>query len=183
MEGWSDAEVRIKTIEDGVDTEGIEIIQNPAEIQKTIFNLLKAAEEEILVIFSSANAFHHQEYLGATQYLKDIANERGLKVRILTPSDDLIIETSRRWTEQLIQQEQEQQLSKQQKINIRFIEPYLQTRVSLLIVDRKFSLAVELKDDDAQKSYEAMGLATYSNSKPTVLSYVSIFENLWRQAN
>ena len=26
-----------------------------------------------------------------------------------------------------------------------------------------------------------MGLATYSNSKPTVLSYVSIFENLWKQ--
>jgi signal transduction histidine kinase len=27
-----------------------------------------------------------------------------------------------------------------------------------------------------------VGLATYSNSKPTVLSYVSIFENLWKQA-
>ncbi|HEY7080342.1 MAG TPA: HAMP domain-containing sensor histidine kinase, partial [Nitrososphaeraceae archaeon] len=177
-----DAEIRIKTIEDGADNEGIDIIQNPAEIQKAIFDLLKAAEKEILVIFYSANAFHRQEYLGATQYLKDVASERGLKVRILTPSDDLIIETSRRWTEQPIQQqEQEQQLSKQQKINIRFIEPYLETRVSLLIVDRKFSLVVEVKDDDAQKSYEAMGLATYSNSKPTVSSYVSIFENLWRQ--
>jgi nitrogen-specific signal transduction histidine kinase len=177
-----DAEIRIKTIEDGADNEGIDIIQNPAEIQKAIFDLLKAAEKEILVIFYSANAFHRQEYLGATQYLKDVASERGLKVRILTPSDELIIETSRRWTEQPIQQqEQEQQLSKQQKINIRFIEPYLETRVSLLIVDRKFSLVVEVKDDDAQKSYEAMGLATYSNSKPTVSSYVSIFENLWRQ--
>ncbi len=30
-------------------------------------------------------------------------------------------------------------------------------------------------------SYEAMGLATYSNSKSTVLSYVSIFETLWMQ--
>jgi signal transduction histidine kinase len=181
---WKDgmaAEVRIKAIEDGVDSEGIEIIQNPVEIQKAIFNLLKAAEEEILVIFSSANAFHRQEYLGASQFLKDSTNQRGVKVRILTPSDDLIIETSRRWTEQLIQQEQKQRSSKQQKIDIRFIEPYLQTRVSILIVDRKFSLVVELKDDDAQKFYEAMGLATYSNSKPTVLSYVSIFENLWRQ--
>jgi signal transduction histidine kinase len=177
-----DAEIRIKTIEDGADNEGIDIIQNPAEIQKAIFGLLKIAEEEILIILYSANAFHRQEYLGATQYLKDIANKRGLEVRILTPSDDLIIETSRRWTEQPIQQqEQEKRLSKQQKINIRFIEPYLETRVSLLIVDRKFSLVVEVKDDDAQKSYEAMGLATYSNSKPTVSSYVSIFENLWRQ--
>jgi hypothetical protein len=31
---WLAAEVRIKAIEDGVDSEGIEIIQNPAEIQK-----------------------------------------------------------------------------------------------------------------------------------------------------
>jgi signal transduction histidine kinase len=28
---------------------------------------------------------------------------------------------------------------------------------------------------------EAIGLGTYSNSKPTVLSYVSIFESLWNQ--
>ena len=75
---------------------------------------------------------------------------------------------------------QEQSLN-QHKINIRFIEPNLQTKVSLLIADRKFSLAIELKDDAAHKSYEAVGLATYSNSKPTVLSYVSIFENLWKQ--
>jgi two-component system, OmpR family, sensor histidine kinase VicK len=29
---------------------------------------------------------------------------------------------------------------------------------------------------------EAVGLATYSNSEPTVVSYVSIFEALWKQA-
>ena len=176
-----DTKDRIKAIEEGIDTEGIEIIQNPAEIQKIIFELLKSAGEEILVIFSSANAFHRQEYLGAFQFLKQAANEREVKARILTPKDDLIVQTAQRWMEQQSQQNKEQQLPKQQKINIRFIEPYLQTKVSLLIVDRKFSIAVELKDDAAQKSYEAMGLATYSNSKPTVLSYVSIFENLWRQ--
>jgi signal transduction histidine kinase len=176
-----DTKDRIKAIEEGIDTEGIEIIQNSAEIQKIIFDLLKSAREEMLVMFSSANAFHRQEYLGAIQFLKEAANEREVNARILTPKDDLIVQTAQRWMEQQSQQNKEQQLPKQQKINIRFIEPYLQTKVSLLIVDRKFSLAVELKDDAAQKSYEAMGLATYSNSKPTVLSYVSIFENLWRQ--
>jgi hypothetical protein len=41
---------------------------------------------------------------------------------------------------------------------------------------------VELKDDDAQETYdEAIGLATYSNSEAHVFSYVSIFENLWIQ--
>jgi two-component system, OmpR family, sensor histidine kinase VicK len=173
-----DAKDRIKDIEAGVDTEGIEIIQNPAEIQKFTFDLVKSAAEEILIVFATANAFHRQEDLGAMQFLKEASNERDVKIRILTPADNLIVKTSQRCSEQ---QEQEQQSPKQQKINIHFIEPYLQTKVSLLIVDRKFSLAVELKDDAAHKSYEAMGLATYSNSKPTVFSYVSIFESLWKQ--
>jgi signal transduction histidine kinase len=170
-----DAKDRIKDIEEGVDTEGIEIIQNPAEIQKFTFDLVKSAAEELLIVYASANAFHRQEYVGAIQLLKEAAYERGVNVRILTPTDDLIVKTAQRWTEH-----QEQSLN-QQKINLRFIEPNLQTKVSLLIADRKFSLAIELKDDAAHKSYEAVGLATYSNSKPTVLSYVSIFENLWKQ--
>jgi signal transduction histidine kinase len=172
-----DAKDRIKAIEEGVDTEGIEIIQNSTEIQKIIFSLIKSAAEEILVVFSSANAFHRQEYLGAMQSLKEASNERGVNVRILTPGDNLIVKTAQKWNEQ----QQDQQSLNQQRLRIRFIEPHLQTKVSLLIVDRKFSLAVELKNDAAHSSYEAMGLATYSNSKPTVLSYSSIFENLWKQ--
>ncbi|MBV9179527.1 MAG: HAMP domain-containing histidine kinase [Nitrososphaeraceae archaeon] len=175
-----DAKYRIKAIEDGVDNEGIEIIQNPAEIQKFTFNLLKSAAKEILILYSSANAFHRQEYVGAIQFLKEAAYKRGINVRILTPADDLIVKTAQRWKERQ-QQEQEHPSPKQQKINIRFIEAYLQTKVHLLIADRKFSLAIELKDDASYKSYEAVGLATYSNSKPTVLSYVSIFESLWKQ--
>ncbi|HZA08257.1 MAG TPA: HAMP domain-containing sensor histidine kinase, partial [Nitrososphaeraceae archaeon] len=174
-----DANYRIKAIQEGIDTEGIEIIQNPAEIQKFTFDLVKSAREELLVLYSSANAFHRQEYVGAIQSLKEAAYERGVNVRILTPADDLIVKTAQRWKEH--SQEQEDSSLNQQKINMRFIEPYLQTKVSLLVADRKFSLAIELKDDAAQKSYEAVGLATYSNSKPTVLSYVSIFENLWKQ--
>jgi signal transduction histidine kinase len=38
---------------------------------------------------------------------------------------------------------------------------------------------VELKDDSNTIFEEAIGLSTYSNSKPGVLSYVAIFENLW----
>jgi len=65
------------------------------------------------------------------------------------------------------------------QFEIRSIERQLQTRVTILIVDGRFSLVVELKDDSQKSSYEAMGVATYSNSKPTVISYVSIFESMW----
>jgi two-component system sensor histidine kinase VicK len=55
------------------------------------------------------------------------------------------------------------------------------TTVTILVVDRKESLVIEAAEDSKQDFIEAVGLATYSSSKPTVLSYFSIFENLWKQ--
>ena len=66
-------------------------------------------------------------------------------------------------------------------ISVRFIQPQLQIKASIMIVDKKYSLAIELKDDKKRTSIEAIGLATYSNSQSTVLSYTSIFESLWTQ--
>jgi signal transduction histidine kinase len=40
---------------------------------------------------------------------------------------------------------------------------------------------MELKDDSKQDFKSTIGLSTYSNSTPTVLSYASIFETLWQQ--
>jgi signal transduction histidine kinase len=40
---------------------------------------------------------------------------------------------------------------------------------------------MEIRDDSKQTFDEAIGLSTYSNSRPGVLSYVSIFENLWKE--
>jgi two-component system, OmpR family, sensor histidine kinase VicK len=170
-----DAKVRIKAIEE-VDSEGIEIIQVPVDIQKLVFSLIQRAKEEILVMYSTSNAFHRQERVGKIQSLKEAAKERGVKVRILTPQDELILETARKL---MMVQEGGQQAH--ENIGIRYIQPHLQIKVTIIIVDRKYSLAIELKDDTKQASIEAIGLATYSNSQSTVLSYVSIFESLWTQ--
>src|SRR5215470_6402482 len=174
-ENGIDAIVRIKAIEEGVDSEGIKIIQDPVEIQRLAFSLIQKANEEILVMYSTAKAFHRQEHAGKIQLLKEAATERGVKVRILTPKDELMVETARK----LMIVEKSQKPNK--NIDIRYIQPHLQTKVTILIVDRKYSLAIELKDDTKQTAIEAIGLATYSNSQSTVLSYVAIFESLWTQ--
>jgi two-component system sensor histidine kinase VicK len=171
-----DAKVRIEAIEEGVDSEGIDIIRDPVEIQKLAFSLIQKAKEEILVMYSTANAFHRQVRAGKIQLLKEAGTERGVKVRILTPEDELILDTVRKL---MMVQEGGQQAH--ENIGIRYIQPHLQTKVTIIIVDRKYSLAIELKDDTKQKSIEAIGLATYSNSQSTVLSYVTIFESLWTQ--
>ena len=166
-----DAKYKIKDIEQGTDTQGIEIIQNPEMIQKLSYDLIKSAREEVVGLFSTANAFHRQEYAGTFQLLKERAVMADINIRILAPADDSIKQT--------IHELERGQLSN--KINIRLIEPSMQTKVSIVVIDKKHSLVVELKDDTKQTTEEAVGLATYSNSKPTVLSYSSIFESLWKQ--
>ena len=55
------------------------------------------------------------------------------------------------------------------------------TTVTILVVDRHASLVLEKIDDSKETFAEAIGLSTYSTSQPTIMSYVSIFENFWNQ--
>ena len=171
-----DAKIRIGAIEEGIDSEGIEIIQDPFEVQKIGIELVNSANKEILIIFSTQNAFHRQEQIGMMQYLKK-AIGRQVRIRILTPFDESITEMVETLDRTIMFGDNISSGPKQ--FEIRSIERQLQTRVTILIVDGRFSLVVELKDDSQKSSYEAMGVATYSNSKPTVISYVSIFESMW----
>ena len=67
-----------------------------------------------------------------------------------------------------------------ENIEIRNIEGTSETKSTILIVDKKLSLVMELRDDLKNTFEEAIGLSTYSNSSPGVLSYISIFESLWK---
>jgi two-component system, OmpR family, sensor histidine kinase VicK len=168
------AEDRIREIEEGIKPDFIETIRDPTRVQNIAFELVKSSKEEILTIFSTSNAFFRQERAGGISLLNEAAKYSHRNVRILVPYDAKIEELVRSW-------EISNNKDKTQKINIRFLDLDLQTKISLLIVDRKSSLAVELKDDAQDIIEHAIGLSSYSNSKSTVLSYVLIFETLWKQ--
>jgi hypothetical protein len=51
-----------------------------------------------------------------------------------------------------------------------------------MIVDKDKSLVIEMRDNSRLDFAETIGLATSSNSQPTVSTYDSIFEMLWIQA-
>jgi two-component system sensor histidine kinase VicK len=172
------AEDRIREIEEGIKPDFIETIRDPTRVQNIAFDLVKSSKEEILTIFSTSNAFFRQERVGGIALLNEAAKDSNRIVRILVPYDAKIEELIRSWG---ISNNTTNNKDKTQKINIRFLDSDLQTKISILIVDRKSSLAVELKDDTQNIIQQAIGLSSYSNSKSTVLSYVSIFETLWKQ--
>ena len=122
-----------------------------------------------MVIFSSVNAFHRQKTAGSIDILREVGlTKPKVKIKILTPSGNDIEDICK-------------ELGKNSSLNYRFIEPII--KATILVVDRKFSIVVELKDDTKKTIAEAMGLATYSNSDPTVLTYAVIFDALWNQTN
>ncbi len=190
------ADQRIREIEEGIKPDFIETIRDPYEVQKLVFELINGANKEILGIFSTANAFRRQTKSGAVRLLKK-ASLRGLKVRILTPFDEKVekiikeeleadeisnVSSNDNWISlDKEKQKQDDDPNNINKLRIRFIQPLLQTKVSILVVDRKYSLAVELKDDNKDTSVEAIGLTSYSNRKSTVSSHVSILDSLWAQ--
>lgn len=171
-------EDRVREIKEGIKPEFIETIRDPTRVQNIALDLVRACKEEILTIFSTANAFFRQQRAGGIALLNDVATHGEVNIRILVPYDRRISEfiSSLNANNNSIEKK-----SRTKKINVRYLEPVLNTKMSILIVDRKSSLAVELKDDTKDNIQQAIGLSSYSNSKSTVLSYVSIFETLWKQ--
>ncbi|MGB8025935.1 MAG: ATP-binding protein [Nitrososphaeraceae archaeon] len=167
-----DAAERIKDIKQGVYLADIEVVPSSAKAQDRYLNILKSASEEILLIFPTTGSFIRQEKIGVIQLAKQGAKERNVKVRILMPSNSL--------TEQMVIQLMQYYPN---HIDVRYIEQMSETKATILVVDRKSSLVMELRDDSKTTFVEAIGLSTYSNSKAGVLSYVAIFENLWVQSD
>ena len=116
--------------------------------------------------------------MGGIQILKDKSANHVVKVRILTPlrGSDPIMESDvlRDFAS----------LGKRRNFQTKSIEQMTgdQPRTTILVVDRKMSLIVELKDDSKVSFNEAIGLSIYSSSTSSVLSYATIFENLWQQS-
>jgi two-component system, OmpR family, sensor histidine kinase VicK len=67
------------------------------------------------------------------------------------------------------------------EVDIRIADKSLETKITILIVDRKEVMTWELRDDSNENPYQAGGLATYSNNKSIASSYAIIFDTFWKQ--
>jgi two-component system, OmpR family, sensor histidine kinase VicK len=189
------AEGKVKEIEQRLEPDIIEVIQNPAKTTKLYLDLIENAKREILLIFPTTNAIIRQNRAGALQLLKEAAEKHRVDVRILMPTivdldDNTLASINKDYTVKNKQDDATNYSNIKKlllsdtlgnKIDIRHIKKVSETKATILIVDRKYSLVIELKDDNESSFEQAIGLSTYSTSRPGVLSYISIFESLWIQ--
>src|SRR5215467_13417004 len=173
-----DAMVRLNDMKEGVDLDDIEVIPRSATSRLLYLDLVKNAKEEILFNFPTSNAFIRQTKIGAVPYAVAAAKERGVKVRILVPYNE---EVEVRFKQEVEDDPAHRPNYNNSNIEIRYTEQASGTMATILVVDRKESLVMELRDNSKTTFDEAIGSSTYSNSKAGVLSYVGIFERLWIQ--
>jgi len=167
------AEHRVREIEEGVALGMTEVIQIPSKTVEMFVSLVESAKEEVLLLLPTTNAFFREEKLGIIRYLGDAAVLRGVNVRILTPTNDVITKMI-----------QNMENAKSSNFVIQVFEAAFDIKVhtvTILVIDKKESLVIEKKDDCKKNMVDAIGLATYSTSKPTVISYVTIIESLYNQ--
>ena len=150
----------------------LEIIENPKESVDRAYDISISAREELLVAFPTVNSFRRNVHTGmSVQLLKKEYSENDFTLRILTPVDNQIVQIVKELKEVLSQ------------LDIRAINENTESnRVIIVLADRRESLIVEIKDNTKENMYKAAGSSIYSNSNPIVLSYIGIFETLWKQS-
>ena len=158
-----------------------EVIQDPLTTQTLFINLITSAKHEVLLLLPTINAFFREQRLGIIQLLKQGTIERGVNVKILVPADRVIEKNLGNMTAL----EGKEGIKRKMDFEFRSMNTSTEeipvNTVTIVVVDKKESLVFEKKDDSKENFVDALGLATYSDSKPTVLSYFSIFESLWKQ--
>lgn len=160
------AKQRLKEIEENLKREFIETIRDSEETTSLISKVLSSAIEEIQMIFSRASALKQYEKLGMLKIIREKA-DKGVPVRILIGTDSPV---NLRDLERLV---------RIPRLELRYLLKSIKTKLTTIVTDRELSLVIEEKKNEDESD---LGLATYSNSESTVLSYASIFENLWAQS-
>lgn len=165
---WSKAipaKQRFKEIEEGSKREFVETIRDPVEILDLIRQIMSSAYEELIILLPTTRTFIQFESEGLFELMIHQIDKYNISVKILARGN----------------YEETKSLEKQQNIELQFAKQ-LDTEMLIIIADRDKLLSIELNDEPAFKLLDSLGLTTYSNSIPTVISYVSIFEILSTQS-
>ena len=163
------AEQRIREIEEGRTPEKLDIIQDTQKSINRAFEIMNKTQKELLVLFATPRTFAFALQGESADIYRKIS-KKGVDIKLLVPRGGAEIENE--------QMRKVREISP--KINLRLSDVGLNTRITIMISDRKEFMNWELKDDTLDNPYLAGGIATYSNIRALASSYAIIFDNLWK---
>jgi signal transduction histidine kinase len=150
------------------------LLREKSEIEDVYLNMVNEAQNEILLLLPSANAYIRETQIGVTDALRSAARDRNVIVSILTPDPSRKEEVGKFVHESI--------LKTGGLITVRNIrEATVPHTVTILVVDRSSSLIIEEERPNEQEFAKAIGLATYSARGSTVKSNIRFFERMWEE--
>jgi K+-sensing histidine kinase KdpD len=164
-----DANQRIKDIEGGYVL-NIETISNSIESLKFSKELLQKVKNEILIMLASSSTFFRFENSIGFNALENLAHQN-IQVKVLIPSK---IE---------LQNEINQIIKKYHKIEFRLLHSDNEPFIGITIIDRQRVLIYVVKDDNKINYVDSIGMTIYIEGKSTAMSYITIFNSLWKQTD
>lgn len=170
---------KISSLEVGVDPEEVKVLSDPFEIRSTYINLIASASFEISLIIATPNALQRNYRGGIIAMLKEAAENKNVNVNLIIPTSD-----KDTIVEDFLHSES---VAKNLKFRIKTIVPAIKQthmiKTTFLIIDRRSLFIIDVKDDSKDNFTDAVGFATFHNSKSRTESYSFIFDTLWRQAD
>jgi signal transduction histidine kinase len=182
----------------------IEIIRNPTEAVDRIQSLLDSAKSDVVGIFPTLNAFRRQLRMGAADMISRLVIDKNIRMRILVPGNEdrfneilsgdpeankllALLDKGKNFREEYPPKRNNNshsdndRITYPRKLEMKCIDLGSESTLGIVVVDQKESFIIETKEDTKDNSYEAAGLGAYSNSRHMALSYISIFEFLWKE--
>jgi signal transduction histidine kinase len=160
-----DAKDRIKSIEQGLEPEFLDVINDHKKASQILVELAKSVKKEALILLPNDKALIRIDRLGIIDHLIK-KSKNGTIIKIICPLTERNSELVRRLAQEVP--------------DIKIINGNNSTS-GMFIVDTEKFIRAELSDPDAESFSDAIGFTIYSNSKLSVESFKSVFELLWKE--
>jgi two-component system, OmpR family, sensor histidine kinase VicK len=161
---------KIKEIEEGVEPEFLEVITNEDDANKILLELSGSVKKEALFILPTDNAMRRVDRLGVIDCLIN-ASRAGAIIKIICPLSERNSQIQRKMSDEAP--------------SIQILNGGTSPAAGVLIVDgmrfSKTELGESSNNDTNIQSWQAARFTVYSNNRPTVELFRSIFGLLWNE--
>ena len=168
--GGVDGRRRIEEVRSGVAATSVETIGNAEESMKRVTDLIAGEAAEVLMMLPTSRALRRYARAGLFRTIDEaVRKKRKVVVRLLIPSDA--------GTSPLLEG-----AMGDAEVEFKRVDESLETGFTMLVIDRRHSFIIELKDDSREELNDSLGMTTYTESRSIATSYAAIFATLWKQA-
>lgn len=149
----------------------MQILPDSKTVLKVYKEKLKSASRDINLIYPTINAYYRHRNSGIFEILRNLAEDSKVKVRVLLP-----------WVRFDKKYDTEIRAHFGNLIEFKILDKKAESTATVVVIDKKLALIMELKDDTKDSLEEAIAYALLTTSKHITLTYISMFNTLWRQS-